>query len=279
MSHRLDVDWGSSRLRIMRRGDGRDEIRIADTGAAALIGGGAVAFEAAFTALAGDWLEGCEAVRVTGMATARGGWRETPYLPCPADLSRLDEADTPGWIDGVPVRFGPGLIDETGPDVIRGEEAQIAALAGGGARLVILPGTHSKWVRLEGSVVTGFRTFLTGELFELALTRSLAGRLAQGRGHDPGAFDEGLRAAAEGAPFNALFLARARGLTGALAPEATAAFLSGVCIGSEIAQARQAMNVRDGVDIALCGAAALLPLYARAIHLARLGLPSLHETS
>ena len=59
-------------------------------------------------------------------------------------------------------------IDELGvAEVMRGEEAQVvgvpALLRDGG--LACLPGTHSKWVRVEGGRITGFTTHMTGEMF------------------------------------------------------------------------------------------------------------------
>ena len=57
------------------------------------------------------------------------------------------------------------------PDVMRGEETQVLgllpALPGAGPHTVCLPGTHSKWVRLQGGAIQEFATFMTGELFAL----------------------------------------------------------------------------------------------------------------
>ena len=268
MTHRLAVDWGSSRLRVTRVPPaGEPEIRQGDAGAAALIGGGPEGFERALMALAGDWIGGCAGIDVAGMATARGGWRETPYVSCPADLDALPDAALHGRIGNVPLRFLPGLIDPAGPDVMRGEEAQLAALAveGGGRRTVVLPGTHSKWVRLDGRTVLGFRTFMTGEIFDLVLRRSLAGRLAKGEAHDDAAFRAGLARGRAGDAFAALFSARPAVLTGALRPAGVAAYLSGACIASEIAQAAAAMGVAAGAGVTLCGAPALTGLYRIAL--------------
>ena len=261
MTHRLVVDWGSSRLRVTRQtADGPDETRLSATGAASLIGGGAAGFEAALDAVAGDWLPGCDGIAVSGMATARGGWCETPYLPCPADLSHLDAHAAEERLDKVPIRFMPGLSDPAGPDVMRGEEVQLAALVGPGSKTVVLPGTHSKWVRLDGSVVRGFRTFMTGEIYDLVLHRSLAGRLAEGEAHDPDAFVRGLARGGAGDAFAGLFSARPAVLTGGLEPAGVASYLSGVCIATEIAQALESF---DGTEagICLCGSASLTEKY------------------
>ena len=56
-------------------------------------------------------------------------------------------------------------------DVMRGEETQLlgalAARLGHGDGWCVLPGTHSKWVRLQGGAIAEFATFMTGELFAL----------------------------------------------------------------------------------------------------------------
>lgn len=271
MTHRLAVDWGSSRLRVTRVPEGGpDETRRAATGASGLIGGGACGFEQALLALAGDWLGDCELVTVSGMATARGGWCETPYLPCPADLSGLGSHAVTGRIGDVPVRFLPGLVDPAGPDVMRGEEAQLARLAGAGPQVVVLPGTHSKWARLEGKTVLGFRTFMTGEIYDLVLHRSLAGRLAEGDAFDEDAFRRGLARGRSGV-LGALFSARPAVLTGQFPPAEVAAYLSGICIGAEVAEAIGLFGDIGRTPVALCGAAPLLALYEAAFEEA--GLP------
>jgi 2-dehydro-3-deoxygalactonokinase len=50
---------------------------------------------------------------------------------------------------------------------MRGEETQIIGCQGaiGGAGLACLPGSHSKWARIEAGRIAGFTTHLTGEAF------------------------------------------------------------------------------------------------------------------
>ena len=68
------------------------------------------------------------------------------------------------------VKLVPGLsaADEAGvAEVMRGEETQVFGVleAMGGSGLACLPGTHSKWVRVEGGRIIGFTTHMTGEAF------------------------------------------------------------------------------------------------------------------
>ncbi len=103
---------------------------------------------------------------LSGMITSRQGWHELPYADCPADASALARALHRVVEPGLgPLSFVTGLV-WTGadglPDVMRGEETQIVGqddLAPGEA--VVLPGTHSKWVVVEGGRIMRFRRHLT----------------------------------------------------------------------------------------------------------------------
>ena len=60
---------------------------------------------------------------------------------------------------------------------MRGEETQIAGFLSENPAfegVLCLPGTHTKWVRIDAGEIVHFRTFMTGELFGLLVrcTRS-----------------------------------------------------------------------------------------------------------
>jgi 2-dehydro-3-deoxygalactonokinase len=104
------------------------------------------------------------------------------------------------------------------PDVMRGEEAQIfgacvrdPALAQG-RRLIVLPGTHSKWALVEDGQVLAFRTVPTGELFALLRDGSTLGPKDSvgDTAEEAAGFAEGLARAGEGAVLAGLFAARGR---------------------------------------------------------------------
>src|SRR6185295_10526339 len=69
------------------------------------------------------------------------------------------------------------------PDVMRGEETQILGATVGGvapeaaARLVVLPGTHSKWAAVSDGRINTFSTYMTGELFAVLKEHSVLGRM------------------------------------------------------------------------------------------------------
>ena len=78
------------------------------------------------------------------------------------------------------LRPGLSYVDEAGqPDVMRGEETEIFGIADAGARLIVLPGSHSKWAKVDGDRIVGFKTFVTGELFAALRDHTVAGAFAK----------------------------------------------------------------------------------------------------
>jgi len=196
--------------------------------------------EAAFTRLVAGW-PAVPAI-MAGMVGSRNGWREVPYVTCPAGIDEIAAGMTSFEIEGgTRVSIVPGLVVEDDvSDVMRGEETQvIGALEhsqASGSGLYCLPGTHSKWVRTEGQRITGFRTFVTGETFGLFSTHGLlASLMGSELPFDTASFDAGL--ARSGEPLGLLhhlFSARADVLGGLMGAEALPAFLSGLLIGHEL---------------------------------------------
>jgi 2-dehydro-3-deoxygalactonokinase len=208
-----------------------------------------------------------------GMVGAKQGWREAPYVACPAGLAEIAAATlsvpTPLGV----VRIAPGVraLDAAGaPDVMRGEETQLlgALAAGGGDGVYVLPGTHCKWARVESGRISGFETFMTGEVFAVLQSYSVLGRMMapaqQGEG-----FARGLEAARglqrPGDLLHAIFAARTLGLFEELPPDQLGEYLSGLLIGAEILA-----GARGAVGATAIGSAALAARYIEAG--ARLGV-------
>ena len=236
-------------------------------------------FEAALRETVGAWLAAGETeILLSGMVGSRQGWREAAYLPCPADPAALASALLPVAFEGAAVRIVPGLsdTDEQGtPEVMRGEETQIAGILSelGDDALVCLPGSHSKWTRVQGGRIVSFRTFLSGEAFAAIRAGTILGRMMPDAPHDPAAFTRGLaRAAQPGHLLHHLFGVRTMGLTGLLADPASASYLSGLLIGHEV---RAALGSSRAVS--LIGSASLTALYAAAIAAAGAGANILAE--
>ena len=117
-------------------------------------------------------------LQICGMAGARTGG---PYLFLPASFADLAShaigRNNYRW----PVSIIGGMAQrEPKPDVMRGEETLLYGAYGSQAlaqkSIICLPGTHSKWVRLDGKV-TSFTSFMTGELYQLISHHSLLASL------------------------------------------------------------------------------------------------------
>ena len=270
----IGVDWGTTSLRAYRL-DGAGAVieqRESAQGILSVPGGG---FAAVLDAEIRPWLDSGEAlVLLCGMIGSRQGWKEAPYLPCPAGPAEIAAAMVPLPFPGAArCLLVPGLSTrgpEGVPDVMRGEETKLIGLLaelGDEAATFCLPGTHSKWARLEGGRVSGFATRMTGETRAVLLAHSILGRLsappARGEPSDE-AFRRGVRRSRDGGGLlHHLFGTRALGLMGELAPEETDDYLSGLLIGHEVRAA-----VEDGAASAgavhLAGSATLCRLYAMA---------------
>ena len=266
MPHLIAVDWGTTSLRGARLDDaGRVlEEKSAPLGILNVANGD---FAGVFASQFSDWMKpaGTRCL-ISGMAGSRQGWAEAPYVACPAGPGEL--AKQLHWIERDRIALVPGLSDTQGdvPDVMRGEEVQIFGamrLAGLVAGLFVLPGTHSKWATVRGGRVTGFRTFMTGEVYGLFAQHSILSRTLDANAPlDEAAFRRGVAGASngEGLLHNA-FGVRALGLFGRLSPAESASYLSGLLIGEELD--RQALP--EGGDVIVIGASALVERYALAL--------------
>jgi 2-dehydro-3-deoxygalactonokinase len=246
------IDWGTSAARAYRFDA---EGRVQDRRSVALgikhVRDGR--FEAALAKLLGDWSADPAPRIACGMIGSRQGWVEAPYVDCPASLTALADRVVQAPQDALTIVPGIATRDAAGiPDVMRGEETQLLGAVGPDERgvLAVLPGTHSKWARVEHGRVVDFTTFMTGELYAVLMDHSMLGRLS---GHEPGRFsrDAFSRGAArgleEGELSHDIFGARTLALTDVLASDDVADWLSGLLIGREIRGART-WALRAGID-------------------------------
>ena len=273
MNHLVAVDWGTSSLRAARiaRDGTVVEQRASQRGILTVPAGG---FEDVLHETCGDWLEDPSTLcLVSGMAGSRQGWQEAPYCPCPAGFGELARALR--WVEPRRIALVPGLSCETDgvPDVMRGEEVQVF----GAMDLLrveqgsfVLPGTHSKWVRVQGGRVQSFATCMSGEFYALLRQHSI---LARTMAAEDGALDEALfaqgvlHAQRSGSLLHAAFSARTLSLFDRLPPSAAPSYLSGLVIGEELR-----LQASHAGDLVLVGNPQLTQRYQ--IALATLGRAS-----
>lgn len=275
----IALDWGTSSLRAARLGAAGEvlEERALPRGILTVPAGG---FPAVFEEACGDWMRSPGALAlVCGMAGSRQGWVEAPYAACPAGFAEVASQLT--WIDPGRIAMVPGLACEADgvPDVMRGEETQVFGaldLLGLASAVLVLPGTHSKWVHAIDGRVERFATFMTGECYALLRQHSILARMmpaADGE-LDAAAFEQGVRhALRSGTLLHAAFSARTLALFERLAPAALPSYLSGLVIGEEL----RAQDLDGTLGVVVIGAEALTRRYELA--LATLGVTAMRVGS
>lgn len=184
---------------------------------------------------------------ISGMASSSIGMMEIPYGEIPFLIKHgklpvrriLPDSHFPQEIFLV-----SGLKTET--DVMRGEET---ILAGCGVenspeeKLFIFPGTHSKQVFVQNNMVKDFKTYMTGELFDLLGSKSILANSVEQNEPSPAnqdTFISGVREAAGSNLLNIIFHVRTHQLFGTLSNQENYHYLSGLLIGEELKSIRDA---------------------------------------
>lgn len=270
----IAVDWGTSNLRIWAmKGDVPLAEMASDKGMGCLA---PAEFEAALLELIAPYLgDGVTPVICCGMVGSRQGWAEAPYqtVPClppnGAHATRVRAVDP-----RIAVFILPGVKQTTPPDVMRGEETQIAGFLRanpGFDGVICLPGTHTKWVQISAGEIVSFRTCMTGEIFALLSGQSVLRHSVSSDGFDADAFAAGVSdAMSRPADLAAqMFRLRAASLVAEMGAAEARARLSGLLIGAELAASKPYWL---GQQVALIGARKLSGLYADA--LAAQGVPT-----
>ena len=263
----IAVDWGTTNLRAWAIQDGS----VVATGGSDQ-GMGVLApegFEAALLDVIAPWLDRNRIPLVAcGMVGAKTGWSEAPYraVPCsPVAASAVRPKASDPRLD---VAILPGLSQQDPPDVMRGEETQIAGFLAKDPQfngVLCLPGTHTKWVQMSAGEVISFRTFMTGELFALLSEKSIL-RHSMRDDWSGSDFADGVGEAMSRpeALANRLFSLRAASLVVDEENISVSARLSGLLIGAELAAARPYWL---GQRIALIGDPKLSGHYSNALAL------------
>lgn len=239
----LGIDWGTSNRRayLMDAAGACIDSRADDQG---LLAAGPD-FGASLAALLADMqIDPGVPVVASGMIGSAQGWKETPYLDAGVPLDDLPRhlVRVHGGGAGRDCLLVPGYRgrDEAGRvDVMRGEEMQLLGAVALGRRdgWFVLPGTHSKWVRLEDGAIRHVSTFMTGEWFATLGKQGTLAPLMKGA-DDDGAFAAGVdEARGRTVLTRALFGVRARAVTGEMPAAQVRSFVSGLLIGAELVAA------------------------------------------
>lgn len=290
----IAIDWGTTSQRAWLLGDDGAVIaaRRQDNGLLATTQtvdlsdemARARAYERVFLDVCGDWLSQFPDLPsiACGMVGSAQGWLAAPYLtvPAPLDLAAHLKAvrHHHGLLYIVPgLRMAPAPDGLEAGDVLRGEETQLLGVladldesadapeAAERSLVVVLPGTHTKWVHVRGAEVCTFVTALTGELFDMLTRHGLLARTAATPVRDDAAFEHGVRTASESARGLAaeLFGGRALVLDQVLAPSSLPDYLSGVLVADEVAHLRH--TIPADASVVLCGTADLVRRYRLAL--------------
>jgi 2-dehydro-3-deoxygalactonokinase len=201
-------------------------------------------------------------VVMAGMVGSEAGWCAVDYLPCPLALHQLGERLC-SVADNVWIVPGLKQAQDDEYNVMRGEETQLlGAMQLAPAGCYVMPGTHSKWVSVEGEQVTRFDTAMTGELHHLLMTHSLIGKGLPAQQNDSAAFSHGLeRGLNTPSLVSRLFATRAARVLGALATTSVSDALSGLLIGAEVATLSRQYQPQA---VTLVASQRLAPLYRQA---------------
>ena len=192
-------------------------------------------------------------VIISGMASSSVGWRELPYADAPVALDGsglvhevFDLALTEGGRARVILVSGV----RTENDIMRGEETEIVGIFAGGqyeslARdgILVMPGTHSKHIRVQERRIADFRTYITGELFDVLSKHSLLRASVDSAvppreerciGLARDGFIQGVREARQVGLASSLFQVRVRTVLRRVAESINRWYLSGLLIGAEL---------------------------------------------
>lgn len=241
---RILGDWGTSHARLFLCAGHQVLARVRGPGLGPILKSGTTC-ATAYAELTAPWAvdHGPLPALLCGMVGSNLGWIDAGYVACPAGIAGLvgSFSHVDQFIGIVPGVAGDSLLGA--PDIMRGEETQVAGALSlmpglsAGTQWLCLPGTHSKWIKLQDGEISTFQTVMTGELFALLKDHSILLRAAPDAPPAPGIYEIGVaRAASLGsvALLPALFETRTRQVREGMPATDAGAFLSGMLIGAEL---------------------------------------------
>lgn len=215
-------------------------------------------------------------VVLSGMASSSIGMEEIPYanLPFAVDGSQASvrhfepRPDFPHDIFLI-----SGISSQN--DVMRGEETQLIGLIvlldsmdrSMTDAICIFPGTHSKHLWVKNGHLIQFKTYMTGEVFDLMAKRSILKDsidLIEFPDFSPAtiqAFRQGVQESKSSTILNSLFTVRTNQLFDKWTKGENAFYLSGLVIGTEL----NPLAKQDNWPLILCGGSNLSAFYELAL--------------
>lgn len=184
-------------------------------------------------------------VIISGMASSSIGMMELPYSELPFGLSgsgltiqQLPE--TANFHHKTTLISGVRSAD----DVMRGEETQLIGCINPASghiddEIFIFPGTHSKHIYINNNQVTGLKTFMTGDFFELLSQKSILSNSVEQTSdmENPdqlASFKAGVEDGATNNLLSAAFKVRTNNLFAKYNKGENFNYLSGLLIGAEL---------------------------------------------
>jgi 2-dehydro-3-deoxygalactonokinase len=204
---------------------------------------------------------------LSGMASSSIGMKELSYTQLPISLSKPKlnvEFIKKTHEFSHDIYLISGVCSSK--DVMRGEETQLLGLA---SKLDIeigcflLAGTHSKHIFVKENSITAFKTYMTGELFDLISSESiLSNSVEKGKELNPGqSFRKGIKRSQEENLLHSLFTIRANDLLNSSEPTDNYDFLSGLLIGTELKE----LCIAQPENIVIWGGSRLTLYYKTAL--------------
>lgn len=271
----IAIDWGTSNFRAQLLDSAGGEVCDSVCSDRGVGGLDREAMRLQLLQLCERWPSANGKLFACGMVGSDLGWMEAPYLNCTAGIADIAAAVIEAPVAHYTLRIVPGLrchSADNGWDVMRGEELQAlgwAALQGErpASGLCVMPGTHSKWVRLHNGRVERFSTAMSGEIFALLCQHGLLRHHITRDANYSQAFRAGLEKGRQQTGLaRHLFSVRANSLHEELDRADASSFVSGLLIGAEIADALNTHQwSAERGPVHLIGTSALIRLYSEAL--------------
>jgi 2-dehydro-3-deoxygalactonokinase len=261
----IAVDWGTSFFRayLIKNDFVSDKIETND-GMKFIKNGD---FESKFISLTQKWLSKNKKIDVlaSGMIGARQGWMEAPYEKTPCNLNSLNYVAPLIKDNRLSLKIFSGVSQNNPPDVMRGEETQVAGFFNQIEHFngsICLPGTHSKWIKVNNNFIEKFKTYMSGELFQVISENTVLLHSLKSQKIDNKEFLNSANKIFQNPEYltNALFQIRADDLINSRGPVIYKSRLSGYLLGIELLGAKEFW---ENCDVVLIGSENVMNLYEK----------------